>query len=133
MHIFAGKHFKVDPMKGSVPNTYFGSEKRWINTQLFYKWHEEHFIKCTATIRPLVLLIDGHSSHLDIDTSKLCKDNNILLYCLSPHSSHITQPLYVGFYGPLKASWRKAVAKYALDNVRKSVMKYTFAEMFKEA
>ena len=130
MHIFAGKRFKVDPMKGSVANAYFGkSDKGWI----FYKWLEEHFIKRTATIRPLLLLIDGHSSHIDINTSKLCKDNNILLYCLPPHSSHITQPLDVGFYGPLKASWRKAVAKYALDNVGKSVTKYTFAEVFKEA
>ena len=134
MHIFAGKRFKVDPMKGSVPNAYFRkSDKGWINTQLFYKWLEEHFVKRTATIRPLVLLIDGHSSHIDISTSKLCKDNNILLYCLPPHSSHITQPLDVGFYGPLKTSWRKAVAKYALDNVGKSVTKYTFAEVFKEA
>ena len=92
-------------MKGSVPNAYFGkSDKGWVNTQLFYKWLEEHFIKRKATIRPLVLLIDGHSSHIDINASKLCKDNNILLYCLSPHSSHITQPLDVGFYGPLKAS-----------------------------
>ena len=134
MHVFAGKRFKFDPMNGSVPNAYFGkSDKGWINTQLFYKWLEEHFIKRTATIRPLVLLIDGHSSHIDIDTSKLCRDNNVLLYCLPPHSSHITQPLDVGFYGPLKAAWRKAVAKYALDNVGKSVTKYTFAEVFKEA
>jgi len=80
-----------------------------------------------------VLLIDGHSSHIDIEASKLCRDNNILLYCLPPHSSHITQPLDVGFYGPLKASWRKAVAKYALDHVGYSVTKYTFAEVFKEA
>ena len=43
------------------------------------------------------------------------------------------QPLNVGFYGPLKAPWRKAVAKYALDNVRKSATKYIFAEVFKEA
>ena len=53
-----------------------------------------------------------------------------MLYCLPPHSSHITQPLDVGFYGPLKTAWRKAVAKYALDNVGISV---TFAEVFKEA
>lgn len=32
MHIFAGKRFKVDPMKGCVPNAFFGkSNKGWIN------------------------------------------------------------------------------------------------------
>ena len=31
-------------MKGSVPNAYFGkSDKGWVNTQLFYKWLEEHY------------------------------------------------------------------------------------------
>ena len=28
MHIFAGKRFKVDPMKGSVPNAYFGKSDK---------------------------------------------------------------------------------------------------------
>ena len=31
MHIFAGKCFKVDPMKGIVSNAYFGKlDKGWI-------------------------------------------------------------------------------------------------------
>ena len=134
LHIFAGKRFKIDPMKGCVPNVVMDkSDSGWINTDLFYNWLGGHFIKRTALIRPLVLLIDGHSSHNDLETAKLCKKNDILLYCLPPHSSHITQPLDVGFYGPLKASWKKAVAKYALDNIGQHVTKYTFAGVFREA
>ena len=107
MHIFAGKQFKNDPMKDCVPNAYFGrSDSGWMNTELFYDWLKEHFIPRTATIRPIVLLIDGHKSHINIDTSKLCKENNIILYCLPSHTSHVTQPLDVGFYGPLKSSWK---------------------------
>ena len=134
MHIFAGKRFKVDPMDGCVSNAYFGkSQKGWITTELFYQWLTEHFIKYAAAVRPLVLLVDGHSSHIDVNTSKFCKENRILLYCLPSHSSHITQPLDVGFYGPLKTAWKKAVSKYTLDNIGKSVTKYTFARVFKEA
>jgi len=44
-----------------------------------------------------MLLIDGHSSHIDID-----RDNKVLLYCLPLYSLHITQLLDVGLYGPLK-------------------------------
>ena len=134
MHIFAGKRFKVDPMEGCVSNAYFGKSQRgWIITELFYRWLVEHFVKYSAAVRPLILLVDGHSSHIDINTSKFCKENGILLYCLPPHSSHITQPLDVGFYGPLKTAWKKAVAKYTLNNIGKSVTKYTFARVFKEA
>lgn len=134
MHVFAGKRFKNDPMKGSVPNAFFGkSKKGWMNTELFHNWLAEHFVKRAPAICPLVLLVDGHSSHIDINTAKVCKKNDILLYCLPPHSSHITQPLDVGFYGPLKSAWKKAVAKYTLDHVGQYVTKYSFAEVFKEA
>ena len=54
----------------------------------------------------------------------------MLFYCLPPYSSHITQPLDIGFYDSLKAAWGKAVV---LDNVEKAVTKYTFPEVFMEA
>ena len=61
-------------MKYCVPNAYFGrSDSGWMNTELFYDWLKEHFIPRTATIRPIVLLIDGHKSHINIDTSNYVK------------------------------------------------------------
>ena len=61
---------------------------------------------------PVLLIVDGHTTHIDVEISKFCKENGILLYCLLPHSSHITQPLDVGFFGALKTSWGKAIDKY---------------------
>ena len=52
-----------------------------------------------------LLLVDGHTTRIDLDVSQFCKDDQILLYCLPPHSSHITQPLDVGFFSPLKTNW----------------------------
>ena len=60
-------------------------------------------------------LVDGHSTHADIEISR------------------ITQLLYVGFYGPFKQSWKKAVVKFSVENVGKSVTKETFAGVFREA
>ena len=31
-------------------------------------------------------------------------DNNIILMILPPHSSHLTQPLDIGIFGPLKTA-----------------------------
>lgn len=64
------------------------------------------------------------------EISRFRQKNAILLYCLPPHSSQITQPLDVGFCGPLKHSWKKAVAKFSVENVGKSVTKETFAHVF---
>lgn len=37
------------------------------------------------------------------------------------HSSHITQPLDVGIFRPMKQAWKKAVVNYAVDHTGKSV------------
>ena len=79
-------------MADCVPGAYFGrSPNGWISTELFFGWIANHFARYVKE-RP-VLLVHGHSCHIDIEISKFCNENGILLYCLPPHSSHITQPL----------------------------------------
>ena len=98
MHIFAGERFKSNPMNGCVDRSYFGrSPNGWISTELFYGWVANHFPK-NVPHRPLVLLVDGHSSHTDVEVSKLCWELQIHLYCLPLHTSQVLQPLAVGFF-----------------------------------
>ena len=78
---------------------------------------------------PVLLIVDGHTTHIDVDV----KENGILLYCLLPHSSHITQPLDVGFFGALKTSWGKAVNKYKISHMGSSATKESFAAVFNTA
>jgi len=49
-----------------------------------------------------LLICDGHDSHITGAFVGHCMDNNIILMILPPHSSHMTQPLDVGVFGPLK-------------------------------
>ena len=58
------------------------------------------------------MLIDGHSTNIDIEISKLCKDNGVLLYCLPA--------------GPLKQAWKIAATKFAAEHLGQSVMKQNF-------
>ena len=133
MHIFPGTRFKYNPMLNCVDGAYFGhSPTGWISTELFYGWIANHFAK-RVSVRPVVLLIDGHSSHIDIHTFKFCRENNILLYCLPPHSSHLTQPLDVSFFKPLKSAWGKACNSYCATNPGFQVTKHEFAQVFHEA
>ena len=132
MHIFPGTRFKYNPMLNCVDGACFGhSPTGWISTELFYGWIANHFAK-RVSVRPVVLLVDGHSSHIDIHTSKFCRENNILLYCLPPHSSHLTQPLDVSFFKPLKSAWGKACNSYCATNPGFQVTKHKFAQVFHE-
>lgn len=134
MHIFPGVRFAQNPMEGCVEGAYFGkSDNGWITQELFYGWLTKHFVRYIPKTRPTCLLVDGHASHIDLETSKFCKDNGILLYCLPPHSSHITQPLDVGFFSPLKKSWSKSVMDYNSEHPGVTVDKYSFAPVFRKA
>ena len=133
MHIFAGVRFRYNPMADCVPGAYFGrSPNGWISTELFFGWIANHFARYVKE-RPVVLLVDGHSCHIDIEISKFCNENGILLYCLPPHSSHITQPLDVGFFKPLKVSWAKACDTFSLEHPGTPVSKDVFSSVFRKA
>ena len=60
-----------------------------------------HFLK-VATIQPLFVLYDGHSSHVGLDLIETAQADNVHLFVLPPHSSHILQPLDVSIFGPFK-------------------------------
>ena len=120
-------------MLNCMDGAYFGhSPTGWISTEIFYGRIANHFAK-RVSVCLVVLLVDGHSSHIDIHTSKFCRENNILLYCLPPHSSHLTQPLDVSFFKPLKSAWGKACNSYCATNPGFQVTKHEFAQIFREA
>jgi len=63
----------------------------------FNKFTQEH---CQGGTR--LLLIDGHGSHLTAEFTKYAESNNIQLFALPPHTTHLLQPLDVGCFQPLK-------------------------------
>ena len=58
-----------------------------------------------------------------------------MLYYLPPHSSHITQPLDISFFLPLKANWKSAMAAFKVSDFGQSLIRDKFANLkvFKEA
>jgi len=55
-----------------------------------------------ANGRKRLLICDGHDSHITAPVIAHVIKNDIILAILPPHSSHLTQPLDVGVFGPLK-------------------------------
>jgi len=54
-----------------------------------------------------LLILDQCSAHASLEIYKLAQMRNIVLYYLPPHTTHVTQPVDVGLFGPLKAAFRK--------------------------
>ena len=91
----------------------------------------EHFISSIPFRRPVLLMLDSHSSHINYMSVNFCHENGILLYMLPPYMTHILQPSELPF-AKLKTEYNKNCDQlhYITGNL---VTKYIFAKMLGSA
>ena len=134
MVIFKGERLNADYTKNQVPNTLYGMSKQgWIDSGLFYLWLRELFLKNIPPIRPVLLLLDGHSTHYTPEALREAQKEGVIILCLPPNTTHAAQPLDVSFFGPLKKHWSSVCHSYVSENPGKVVTKYTFSGLFCKA
>ncbi|XP_052818209.1 uncharacterized protein LOC128244234 [Mya arenaria] len=93
----------------------------------------DHFDKFSGPERPIVLLFDSVSSHIDPDIFLSAKAKGIELYRIVPNATHLMQPLDKGVFGPMKTKWHGVCRKYTRENPGKSIGKENFAQKLTEA
>nr|CAH7744755.1 unnamed protein product [Callosobruchus chinensis] len=101
-----------------LPNTFYAcSEKGWMTSQIF----QEYFYKFCAFVkqRPILLIFDGHLSHLDVGTIEKAKAENITIIKLPAHTTDLLQPLDTCCFRPLKNLWDRELVSWQRENQRK--------------
>ena len=115
--IWKRKTMSPDMAVGELPGTEYGlSEKGWMNGDLFRAWFRKIFLRYAPASRPILLLLDGLSSHYNPDTIKMATENEVIIFTLPPNTTHITQPLDKGVFGPFKAHWKLVCHDYLLSH-----------------
>ena len=123
--LFPGVNFNPEYSVGFPDNFYLGFTKSgWIDTEQFYAWMTNHFVTHIPPRLPIVVLLDGHSSHIDLYVIEFCANSGIFLFGLPPHSSHALQPADRGFFGTFKSNFLKEVAKFSVQYPGVSVTKH---------
>lgn len=134
MVIWDRKTLAPELTMGEVSGTIYGlSSNGWMDQELFDIWFTNHFLRYVPAIRPILLLLDGHSSHYSPITIRLAAEQQVILFALPPNTTHLSQPLDKGCFGPLKAAWKDACHQYMTDNPGKVVTKFQFSAIFSEA
>ena len=87
------------------------------------------FIASIPSVRPVLLLEDGHSSHITIEVIELAQENNIHLLCLPSHSSHILQPLDIGVFKSFKSNFSKICREYMTDSPGRAIITEVLASI----
>jgi hypothetical protein len=132
--IWDAKSMNKEWSVGEVPGTTYGlSSKGWVDSELFRGWMVDHFIPLAVAGRPLLLMLDGHSSHYQPDLVRFAKEHEIILFCLPPHTTHESQPLDTTVFGPLKQHWRNACHDFMQANPGRVITKYDFSALLNKA
>ena len=117
---------------------YFASTKNgWSCDQLGLQWLQKVFEPHTqekAGNRRRLLIVDGHSSHVNLKFIEWADSHRIILMILPPHSTHRLQPLDVSLFSPLATAYSNQITQLMMDGYGLvSMSKREFWPMFKVA
>ncbi|XP_041361896.1 uncharacterized protein LOC121377863 [Gigantopelta aegis] len=107
------------------------TKKGWMTADAFLKFIN-HFDKHAGPERPVLLLIDSVSSHVDMSVFQSAAEKGIEIYRLLPNATHLMQPLDRGVFGPLKLKWHQVVRKHYREHPGAKIGKLNFSEKLKE-
>lgn len=135
MFVFPRIKYKDIFIKGGPPESIgAGNSSGWMTATEFIIYMD-HFIKhtCPTPSNPVLLILDNHHSHVDINVVEKAKANSIVMLSFPPHCTHRLQPLDVGINAPFKNYCAKAQDNWLRNNPGKTMTIYEIPDIVKYA
>ena len=130
MVIYDRKGLNPEWLIGEVPGTAYGlSDNGWMDSEL----SQNHFLHTAPKARPLLLIMDGHSTHYNPTIIRKAMAENVIMFCLPPNTTHLTQPLDKTCFSVLKYYWSQGCHLYMRHNPAKVVNRSVFSQLFGKA
>ena len=74
------------------------------------------FFVHTVGTHPLLMLLDGHSSHYQPKLTTCARKFGVIIFCLPPYTMHKIQPLYANVFKLLKQNEQHACHNFIQSN-----------------
>lgn len=112
--VYKSKHLWDTWTENGPPGArYANTQSGWFESHTFVDWFMSLLLpKLKNILGKKVVIGDNLSSHINVEVLDLCRENNIHFVCLPPNSTHVTQPLDVAFFAPMKRAWREILSRY---------------------
>ena len=105
-------------------------------TETFYEYTENVFypwLQKSEIAFPVIIYLDGHSSHVTVPLVKFCREEQIELIALFRNATNIMQPLDIAFFHPSKEMSRSTIIKYKAEkNISRLKKEYVSALLFQK-
>lgn len=109
--------------------TYAATSNGWMESHIFLNYFQKSFLKEIGDARPVLLIYDGHVSHVDERLISCAMQNNVTILKLPPHSSHLLQPLDLSVFRSLKTRWDAHVVEWQRHNQGQRIPKKHFSRL----
>ena len=130
--VYKGERLMSDTTYGGpLGSKYTVSQNGWMVEHTFLDWMRSLFIPSIPNERPVLLILDGHSSHVSYDIRLLAVEHNIHLLKLPPHTTHGLQPLDIGVINHIKRVWQGIVGDFTRRE-RRVISKRDFPALINE-
>lgn len=113
--------------------TYDVTDGGWMTGDAFLRYMKNVFARLGPKGRPIVILFDGHLSHLSIDVIKFSIENQIGLVKLPAHTTSELQPLDKVLFRPLKLRYNHVLIEWQKKHYGMTVKKADVGELVGEA
>lgn len=133
--IIPRKNFKHEYFDGAPPGTLkLCYETGYMVGELFFKWMQ-HFVSSVGCnpANKVLLILDGHASHKNLDALEYAKTHGVIPLCLPPHCTHRMQPLDVSFFAPLDAYYNREATLWLKNHPGRTIGLYQVSEIFGRA
>ena len=133
MFIFGRKKMQQAFMDGIVPGGWVElNESGWMDKDLFFRWFKKfvNYAKPSKE-RPILLLLDGHSSHTkNLEVINYAREHGVILLCYPPHCTHRLQALDVALMKPISTYYDEEVRKWLRANPGRVVTLQQITKLF---
>lgn len=137
MFIVKGKTYKslyaYNTTEGVPGGIYTYQEKAWMEDVLGEQWFQNHFLKYCGEERPQLIILDSHSSHETLGLIDSCRQNNISLLALPPHTTQWLCPLDKTVFGPLSREYSAVCSDFMASSPNNMVSKWELPRLFQLA
>jgi hypothetical protein len=103
------------------------AESGWCNITVFRRYIEHHLIKYLperSDDDPVLVLYDGHKSHINLGLIDWALTQHFILLILSAHTSHVLQPPDVGCFGQFERVINTVCHKFMCEHCVQSITRY---------
>lgn len=111
------------------------TENGWMTGESFFEYIANVFLPYVIKEKigfPVILFLDGHSSHITIHLHSFCVEHKIILVALPPNATHLMQPLDVSVFRPLKKDWKYTVRHWRIEHNGEEICKENFCKAVHE-